>query len=118
VEQTVKTLRPSVWLTEDFPLSVDEFLPLLDILASRVRTVHRLRELLTNKFPSGTFHVKVTTLFLLLLLNQGHKITCRPNTLQSCRDDPPCIYSILVSGDVRILVLPRWVGDSSRQFLC
>ncbi|GJN41437.1 hypothetical protein PR202_gn00812 [Eleusine coracana subsp. coracana] len=36
-EETVKTLRPSVWLTEDFPLTVDEFLPLLDILASRVR---------------------------------------------------------------------------------
>ncbi|PAN14138.1 hypothetical protein PAHAL_2G386600 [Panicum hallii] len=58
-EETVKTLRPSVWLTEDFPLSVDEFLPLLDILASRVRAVRRLRELLTTKFPPGTFPVKV-----------------------------------------------------------
>jgi hypothetical protein len=61
-EETVKTLRPSVWLTEDFPLSVDEFLPLLDILASRVRAVRRLRELLTTKFPPGTFPVKVTQL--------------------------------------------------------
>uniref|UniRef100_J3MLA1 Ankyrin repeat domain-containing protein n=1 Tax=Oryza brachyantha TaxID=4533 RepID=J3MLA1_ORYBR len=58
-EETVKTLRPTVWLTEDFPLSVDEFLPLLDILASRVRAVRRLRELLTTKFPPGTFPVKV-----------------------------------------------------------
>ncbi|GJN32438.1 hypothetical protein PR202_gb20948 [Eleusine coracana subsp. coracana] len=58
-EETVKTLRPSVWLTEDFPLTVDEFLPLLDILASRVRAVRRLRELLTTKFPPGTFPVKV-----------------------------------------------------------
>ncbi|KAL6657966.1 hypothetical protein ACP70R_005746 [Stipagrostis hirtigluma subsp. patula] len=58
-EETVKTLRPAVWLTEDFPLSVDEFLPLLDILASRVRAVRRLRELLTTKFPAGTFPVKV-----------------------------------------------------------
>lgn len=58
-EETIKTLRPSVWLTEDFPLSVDEFLPLLDILASRVRAVRRLRELLTTKFPPGTFPVKV-----------------------------------------------------------
>uniref|UniRef100_A0A0E0EBQ2 Ankyrin repeat domain-containing protein n=1 Tax=Oryza meridionalis TaxID=40149 RepID=A0A0E0EBQ2_9ORYZ len=58
-EETVKTLRPTVWLTEDFPLTVDEFLPLLDILASRVRAVRRLRELLTTKFPPGTFPVKV-----------------------------------------------------------
>ncbi|KAE8771866.1 ankyrin repeat domain-containing protein 13C-like [Hordeum vulgare] len=58
-EETVKTLRPTVWLTEDFPLSVDEFLPLLDILATRVRAVRRLRELLTTKFPTGTFPVKV-----------------------------------------------------------
>jgi hypothetical protein len=56
----VKTLRPTVWLTEDFPLTVDEFLPLLDILATRVRAVRRLRELLTTKFPPGTFPVKVT----------------------------------------------------------
>jgi hypothetical protein len=57
----VKTLRPSVWLTENFPLSVDEFLQLLDILANHVRVVRWLwlHELLTNKFPSGTFPVKV-----------------------------------------------------------
>ena len=60
----MKTLRPTVWLTEDFPLSVDEFLPLLDILATRVRAVRRLRELLTTKFPSGTFPVKVTLTLL------------------------------------------------------
>jgi ankyrin repeat domain-containing protein 13 len=67
-EETVKSLRPAVWLTEDFPLSVDEFLPLLDILASRVRAVRRLRELLTTKFPPGTFPVKVTMLILLSTL--------------------------------------------------
>jgi ankyrin repeat domain-containing protein 13 len=59
-EETVKTLRPSVWLTEDFPLSVDKFLSLLDILACRVCTVRWLRVLLTTKFPPGTFPVKVT----------------------------------------------------------
>jgi len=70
-EETVKTLRPSVWLTEDFPLSVDEFLPLLDILASRVRAVRRLRELLTTKFPPGTFPVKVMQLSCSI---RNHKI--------------------------------------------
>ncbi|RZC72311.1 hypothetical protein C5167_035452 [Papaver somniferum] len=55
----VKSLRPSVWLTEQFPLKTEEILPLLDILASKVKAVRRLRELLTTKFPHGTFPVKV-----------------------------------------------------------
>ena len=59
-EEMVKTLRQSVWLTEDFPLSVDKFLSLLDILVSRVCVVRWLRVLLTTKFPQGTFPVKVT----------------------------------------------------------
>jgi hypothetical protein len=70
----VKTLRPTVWLTEDFPLSVDEFLPLLDILATRVRAVRRLRELLTTKFPPGTFPVKVT--FSLLPCSSENASSC------------------------------------------
>ena len=58
-------LRPSVWLTEDFLLSFDEFLPLLDILAIRVRAVRRLREVLTTKFPLAIFPVNVTSPILL-----------------------------------------------------
>ncbi|KAF6173296.1 hypothetical protein GIB67_026991 [Kingdonia uniflora] len=54
-----KSVRPSVWLTEHFPLKTEELLPLLDILASKVKAVRRLRELLTTKFPPGTFPVKV-----------------------------------------------------------
>ncbi|XP_031255456.1 uncharacterized protein DDB_G0271670-like [Pistacia vera] len=53
------SLRPSVWLTEQFPLETEELLPLLDILANKVKAVRRLSELLTTKFPSGTFPVKV-----------------------------------------------------------
>jgi hypothetical protein len=55
---------------------LDKFLPLLDILATRVRVVRRLRELLTTKFPPGTFPVKVS--FSLLLCSSGlsqHKLT-------------------------------------------
>lgn len=59
-KETVKSLRPTVWLTEEFPLKIEEILPLLDILSNGVRAVRRLRELLTNKFPPGTFPVKVT----------------------------------------------------------
>lgn len=58
-KEYVKSLRPTVWLTEDFPLKTEEMLPLLDILANKVKAVRRMRELLTTKFPPGTFPVKV-----------------------------------------------------------
>lgn len=54
-----KGLRPVLWLTPDFPLTTEELLPLLDILANKVKAVRRLRELLTTKLPTGTFPVKV-----------------------------------------------------------
>ncbi|XP_042520376.1 ankyrin repeat domain-containing protein 13C-like [Macadamia integrifolia] len=58
-KEYIKSLRPSVWLTEKFPLKTEEILPLLDILAHKVKAVRRLRELLTTKFPPGSFPVKV-----------------------------------------------------------
>lgn len=58
-KEFVRSLRPSVWLTEQFPLKTEELLPLLDILANKVKAVRRMRELLTTKFPPGTFPVKV-----------------------------------------------------------
>jgi hypothetical protein len=48
-----------LWLTPDFPLKTEELLPLLDILANKVKAIRRLRELLTTKLPLGTFPVKV-----------------------------------------------------------
>ncbi|KAG2696731.1 hypothetical protein I3760_07G073200 [Carya illinoinensis] len=54
-----KGLRPVLWLTPDFSLKTDELLPLLDILANKVKAVRRLRELLTTKLPPGTFPVKI-----------------------------------------------------------
>ncbi|XP_059665720.1 uncharacterized protein LOC132311695 [Cornus florida] len=54
-----KGLRPVLWLTPDFPLKIEELLPLLDILANKVRAIRRLRDLLTTKLPQGTFPVKV-----------------------------------------------------------
>ncbi|XP_074584856.1 uncharacterized protein LOC141840699 isoform X2 [Curcuma longa] len=54
-----KGLRPILWLTHDFPLKTDELLPLLDVLANKVKAVRRLRELLTTKLPQGTFPVKL-----------------------------------------------------------
>ncbi|KAG5531210.1 hypothetical protein RHGRI_025984 [Rhododendron griersonianum] len=54
-----KGLRPVLWLCPNFPLRSEELLPLLDILANKVKAVRRLRELLTTKLPLGTFPVKV-----------------------------------------------------------
>ncbi|CAM8921204.1 unnamed protein product [Rhodiola kirilowii] len=54
-----KGLRPILWLSPDFPLRTEELLPLLDILANKVKAIRRLRELLTTKLPMGTFPVKV-----------------------------------------------------------
>ncbi|KAL9305821.1 putative ankyrin repeat domain-containing protein [Arabidopsis thaliana] len=59
-KEIVKSLRPSVWLTDQFPLKTEELLPLLDILANHVKAVRRMRELLTTKFPAGTFPVKLS----------------------------------------------------------
>ncbi|KAL3620063.1 hypothetical protein CASFOL_034975 [Castilleja foliolosa] len=54
-----KGLRPILWLSPDFPLRTEELLPLLDILANKVKAIRRLRELCTTKLPKGTFPVKV-----------------------------------------------------------
>ncbi|KAK9267131.1 hypothetical protein L1049_009550 [Liquidambar formosana] len=51
-KEFVKSLRPSVWLTEQFPLKTEELLPLLDILANKVKAVRRMRELLTDEVPT------------------------------------------------------------------
>ncbi|XP_072993515.1 uncharacterized protein [Typha latifolia] len=54
-----KGLKPVLWLTPDFPLKTEELLPLLDVLANKVKAVRRLREMLTTKLPHGTFPVKI-----------------------------------------------------------
>lgn len=54
-----KGVRPILWLSSTFPLRTEELLPLLDILANKVKAIRRLRELLTTKLPLGTFPVKV-----------------------------------------------------------
>ncbi|PKA50611.1 hypothetical protein AXF42_Ash013826 [Apostasia shenzhenica] len=59
-----KGLRPVLWLSPSFPLRTEELLPLLDILANKVKAIRRLRDLLTTKLPPGTFPVKVLFFFL------------------------------------------------------
>ncbi|KAK7290454.1 hypothetical protein RIF29_04892 [Crotalaria pallida] len=54
-----KGLRPILWLSPNFPLKTEELLPLLDIVANKVKAIRRLRELLTTKLPMGTFPIKV-----------------------------------------------------------
>jgi len=40
----------------------EELLPLLDVVANKVKAIGQLRELLTTKLPMGTFPVKVSVL--------------------------------------------------------
>ncbi|KAI3978538.1 hypothetical protein MKX01_015713 [Papaver californicum] len=53
-----KGVRPTIWLSLNFPLRTEELLPLLDILSNKVKAIRRLRELLTTKLIPGTFPVK------------------------------------------------------------
>lgn len=59
-----KSLSPVLWLSPDFPLRTEELLPLLDIIANKVKAIRRLRDLLTTKLPAGTFPVKVRSNFV------------------------------------------------------
>ncbi|CAL5406922.1 unnamed protein product [Camellia sinensis] len=68
-----KGLRPVLWLTSDFPLKTEELLPLLDILANKVKAVRRLRDLLTTKLPHGTFPVKLDPLKMLNLFHYVYR---------------------------------------------
>ncbi|MCI23449.1 ankyrin repeat domain-containing protein 13B-like, partial [Trifolium medium] len=67
-----KGLRPVLWLTPDFPLKTDELLPLLDILANKVKAIRRLRELLTTKLPHGTFPVKLASCLGFTTVMRSH----------------------------------------------
>ncbi|XP_073299058.1 uncharacterized protein [Primulina huaijiensis] len=58
-KEYAKNIRPMFWLTEQFPLKTEELLPLLDILAHKVKAIRRMREVLMTTFPPGTFPVKV-----------------------------------------------------------
>jgi len=59
-------MMPALWLSQNFPLTIDELLPVLDILAERLKAVRRLRELLTTKLPKETFPVKVCHFYSLV----------------------------------------------------
>jgi len=58
-DKWTRQMMPALWLSQNFPLTIDELLPVLDILAERLKAVRRLRELLTTKLPKETFPVKV-----------------------------------------------------------
>jgi hypothetical protein len=40
----IRSLRRSVWLTEQFPLKTKDLLPLFDIMAKKVKAVRTMRE--------------------------------------------------------------------------
>eukprot|EP00271_Cylindrocystis_brebissonii_P007231 TRINITY_DN2052_c0_g1_i1.p1 TRINITY_DN2052_c0_g1~~TRINITY_DN2052_c0_g1_i1.p1 ORF type:complete len:766 (+),score=199.88 TRINITY_DN2052_c0_g1_i1:261-2558(+) len=52
-------VKPQLWLTEEFPLEMAELMPLLDLMANKVKAVQRVKELLMTKLPNGTVPVKI-----------------------------------------------------------
>ncbi|KAM7269596.1 hypothetical protein ACFE04_025093 [Oxalis oulophora] len=91
-----KGLRPVLWLTPDFPLKTDELLPLLDILANKVKAIRRLRELLTTKLPPGTFPVKRDN--YLRLRNSFERIRDKWNGIL------PLFIAIPIVPTIRVLI--------------
>ena len=41
-KEYVRSFRPSLWMTEQFSSKTEELLPLLDILASKVKAIRRV----------------------------------------------------------------------------
>ncbi|XP_021761961.1 ankyrin repeat domain-containing protein 13C-like [Chenopodium quinoa] len=99
-----KGLRPILWLSSTFPLRTEELLPLLDILANKVKAIRRLRELLTTKLPMGTFPVKVAipvvpTIRVLVTFTKFEEIqpteefSTPPSSPTAASDESPAVTS-------------------------
>nr|KYP50809.1 Ankyrin repeat domain-containing protein 13B [Cajanus cajan] len=77
--QFKRGMMPALWLSQNFPLKIEELLPMLDILAEKLKAVRRLRELLTTKLPKESFPVKVaipvvSTVRVLVTFNKFEEI--------------------------------------------
>jgi hypothetical protein len=56
---TKKTINASLWLCRDHPLSLDSFLPLLQVLSFSSKQIAKLKDYLTKyPLPQGTFPLK------------------------------------------------------------
>ncbi|KAI4303593.1 hypothetical protein MLD38_039202 [Melastoma candidum] len=68
-KEYMKSLRPAIWLTDEFPLRTKELLPLLDILANKVKAVRRcpspssLRELFKSRFSFNPNQPPMNSIF-------------------------------------------------------
>eukprot|EP00897_Mesotaenium_endlicherianum_P007031 jgi/Mesen1/6356/ME000328S05645 len=83
-------VKPMLWLTSDFPLDMEELMPLLDLLASKVKAVQRLKELLTTKLPPGAVPVKMSipiipTIRVSATFNKFEELPRRPSSPAAAR---------------------------------
>mmetsp|Transcript_44404 Transcript_44404/g.72291 ORF Transcript_44404/g.72291 Transcript_44404/m.72291 type:complete len:711 (+) Transcript_44404:125-2257(+) len=62
-----RKMKASVWLTDEFPLLVNNLLPVFDILTqvSSNKYITKVKEILTLKFPPGLFPVKISVPLML-----------------------------------------------------
>lgn len=58
VKNTTKAFSPTIWMCDDFPLSTDEVIKLLEILAPTHKHLGKLKQFVATKLPSG-FPIKV-----------------------------------------------------------
>ncbi|KAK6133374.1 hypothetical protein DH2020_032884 [Rehmannia glutinosa] len=100
-EEFTKIIRPTVWLTEQFPLKTEELLPFLDIYASKMKPVRRMREVLTTTFPPGTFPVKVAVPLVAsvrLVITFRKFVELQRTEDKSSNGDKKCYFSWLRTG--------------------
>jgi len=56
---TKKTINASIWLCNQHPLSLDSFLPLLEVLAFSSKQIAKFKDYLTKyQLPQGSFPLK------------------------------------------------------------
>eukprot|EP01137_Pigoraptor_chileana_P000350 Opistho-2@36367 len=58
VKESSRTFKPTVWMSDTFPLRMDQLRPLLELLAQTNKHFERLSDFLDNKLPPG-FPVKM-----------------------------------------------------------
>ena len=56
---TVKSINASVWLSKEHPLSIDSFLPLLQVLSFSSKQIAKFKDYIKKyQLPQGSFPLK------------------------------------------------------------
>lgn len=67
IEETTRNIKATVWMSSNFPMFVDQLLPLLEIMAPSNDHFQHLKDFIELKLPRG-FPVKLGPPFIFLSL--------------------------------------------------